>query len=198
MRHREQARASARTHTEQRNLSLTRILNGCAETRTVGTHYSTTHPPPLRQNSTPSSRSCLPPYSSVPSASSSPLVPRAAPSPFRELFLAAVLLSLYRIPGPLSPHLSTTASSRSDYLRSPSLPPSLFLFTRARVHPVRTREATFVYVLYLYVRACTCVQGTHVQHPLFIPPFVLSFSLAISVCFGLFLLRSSVRHNPRT
>lgn len=122
MRHREQARASARTHTEQRNLSLTRILNGCAEARTVGTHYSTTHPPPLRQNSTPSSRSCFPPCSSVPSASTSPLVPRAAPSPFREFFLAAVFLSLYRIPGPLSPHPSTTASSRSDYLRSPSLP----------------------------------------------------------------------------
>lgn len=50
--HREQARASARTHTEEGNLSLTRILNGCAEARTVGTHYSTTHPPPLRQNST--------------------------------------------------------------------------------------------------------------------------------------------------
>lgn len=34
---------------------MTRILNGCAEARTVGTHYSTTHPPPLSQNSTSSS-----------------------------------------------------------------------------------------------------------------------------------------------
>lgn len=195
VRHREQARASARTHTEQRNLSLTRILNGCAEARTVGTHYST-HPPPLRQNSTPSSRSCFPPCSSVPSASTSPLVPRAAPSPFREFFLAAVFLSLYRIPGPLSPHPSTTASSRSDYLRSPSLP-LLSFSLRALVCTLYAHVKLLLCVcFYLYVCACTCVQGTHVQHPLFIPPFVLSFSLA--VYFGLFLLRFSVRHNPRT
>lgn len=49
-----EARTRARAHTEERNLSLTRILNGCAEARTVGTHYSTTHPPPLSQNSTSS------------------------------------------------------------------------------------------------------------------------------------------------
>ena len=36
--------SKARAHTEERNLSLTRILNGCAETRTVGTQLDDSSP----------------------------------------------------------------------------------------------------------------------------------------------------------
>lgn len=158
IRYREEARASARTHTEEGNLSLTRILNGCAEARTVGTHYSTTHPPPLRQNST------LPPL--LPSAflltllfpPRRPRWSRAAPSPFRELFLAAVLLSLFRIPGPPVPHPSMTASSRSRHLRS--LLYSFPLILSALVHPMRTLKQFLCHVrVCMYV--CVMAHSTH-------------------------------------
>lgn len=110
--HHEQARARG-THTEEGNLSLTRILNGCAEARTVGTHYSTTHPPPLRQNSTSPllSSSLLFPVGPAHFPLPHPSVNSSSPLSFSRS------LSPSRIPGPPVPHPST-ASSRSRQLRS--------------------------------------------------------------------------------
>lgn len=103
-------RALARAHTEERNLSLTRILNGCAEARTVGTHYSTTHPPPLSQNSTSS-------YCSFSFSFSSLCLRRSHAS----LFLSP------SHPGPPCSHFSVAGSSDSHHLRSLSRPLSLSL-----------------------------------------------------------------------
>lgn len=120
--YREQARASAHTHTEEGNLSLTRILNGCAETRTVGTHYSTTHPPPLRQNST------------------SPLL----------AFLLTLLFPPHcrpalSHPGPPVPHPSMTALPVRATFGVPSLS-LLSSFQRARAHTCVHIEAASLYV----------------------------------------------------
>lgn len=144
MGHREQACASALTHTVEGNLSLTRILNGCAEARTVGTHYSTTHPPPLRQNSTsPPSAFLLillfPPRRC-------PRWSRATPSSFHELFLAAILLSL-SYPGPPVPPPFNDCFFPLAPPSVPSLPLPSFS-QRACVHPVRTLKVL------LCVRAC--------------------------------------------
>lgn len=172
----EQARARG-THTEEGNLSLTRILNGCAEARTVGTHYST-HPPPLRQNST------------SPLLSSSllfPVGPARSPLPRPSVNSSSLLsfscsLSLSH-PGAPVPHLSTTASSRSRQLRS-------LLYPFSRVRSARTSKPLLcVRRVRVYI-----AQDTHTWH-LFIPLLVLSLSLSVLV---LFLLRSFARHNPRT
>lgn len=131
------ARAHAHTHIEERNLSLTRILNGCAEARTVGTYYSTTHPPPLRQNSI--SFSSL----GLPSPLFAPSVPRLFLSvyPFRcpPHYLSHSLASQAPFP-----HSLAAGSSRSRYLGSPSI--SLLL---SRVHPAL--------MVKLFLCNCVCV-----------------------------------------
>lgn len=127
--YREQARASAHTHTEEGNLSLTRILNGCAEARTVGTHYSTTHPPPLRQNSTSPLLAFLltllfPPHCRPRRSRALPLLNSSSPLSF-----SRSLASRAPCPPPFS-----DCSSRSRHLRGPFSIPSLFFSARSCAH----------------------------------------------------------------
>lgn len=159
---------------------MTRILNGCAEARTVGTHYSTTHPPPLSQNSTSSYRS----FSfSPPSASTS--VPR-------------VSFSLLHIPGPLAP---TSLGGWFFRLAPPSVPLTAPLSLFLSAHPARHGEAVFVHTahvlvalvclshVYTYTRARARAHGTHSCSILF--SFHLSFyptlflRRSLSLCLSL-------------
>lgn len=140
-----EARTRARAHTEERNLSLTRILNGCAEARTVGTHYSTTHPPPLSQNSTSFYRSFSFSFS-PPSASTS--VPRVSLS----LFLSP------SHPGPPCPHFSRWLVLQTRTTFGPPLDPSLSLSLSAPRAPRRSCIRTYC------TRACrSCVLVTRIH-----------------------------------
>lgn len=145
------AHSHTHTHTEERNLSLTRILNGCAEARTVGTHYSTTHPPPLSQNSTSSSCSFF---------------------SFSFSFLRLCRSRLCRVSFSLA--LSRSLASRAPFspllggwffrLTPPSVPLSTLLSfsQRTRVHPARHGEtASRVYSYIAHVLAafvCVCTR----------------------------------------
>lgn len=128
---------------------MTRILNGCAEARTVGTHYSTTHPPPLSQNSTSSSFSfsfcCL-------------RLRRSRASPSRS-FVSR---------GPLFPTSRwLVLQARTTF--GPPLAPLSFS-QRTRVHPARGTAKLFrVYSYIAHVFAacvcshiCTRAKHTHV------------------------------------
>lgn len=147
------ARARTRAHTEERNLSLTRILNGCAEARTVGTHYSTTHPPPLSQNSTSSSCSFF-------SFSFSYLRPRRSRVSLSRSFAS-------RAPFPPLSHFSVAGSSGSHHLRSPSRPLSLSLSApcapraRARAALRSCFSRVFVYCTRACARVCAraCIRA---------------------------------------
>lgn len=176
---------------------MTRILNGCAEARTVGTHYSTTHPPPLSQNSTSSYRSF--------SFSFPPRLRRSRAS------LSLTLSLSFASRAPLPPLLSVAGSSDSHHhLRSPSRPLSLFL----SAHPARHGEAVFVHTahvlvalvcachMYTHIRARARAHGTHSCSILF--SFHLSFyptlfSPSVSLCLShlLLLRRFSAKRNPR-
>lgn len=142
-----EARTRARAHTEERNLSLTRILNGCAEARTVGTHYSTTHPPPLSQNSTSSYRSFSFSFS-PPSASTS--VPRVSLS----LFLSP------SHPGPPCPHFSRWLVLQTRTTFGPPLGPSLSFSQRTP----RATAKLYSYVLHTCLSLlCACHTYTHIR-----------------------------------
>lgn len=160
---------------------MTRILNGCAEARTVGTHYSTTHPPPLRQNSISFSSPGLPSPLSAPSVpllflslSLSPLSAKLSSA------LSPLLLS--RVPGPFL-HPLAAGSSRSRHLGSPSPRP----VPLSRAHPALTVKLFLcnrVYVCAAYTRSIFF--SSHLSFHLF--PLSLSSSLSPSFF---------VKHNPR-
>lgn len=176
---------------EERNLSLTRILNGCAEARTVGTHYSTTHSPPLRQRIL--SPSPLPVFSFPLLASSVPRVfsLSLSLSSFREVLLRAIVplalsLSLFlSYPGPLP---SSSLGGWFFPLTPPwvpfSTPPSF-----SCVHPALAVK--------LLLRNCMC--AAHTCSILF--SFCLSFHLLplfLSSSVSMSLSPSFlVKHNPR-
>lgn len=113
------ARAHTHIHTEERNLSLTRILNGCAEARTVGTLYSTTHPPPLYTRILPPPS--LFPFSWLSSSVSRLSLPSADSS--------SLSVSFPRISG--LPPLPRSSLGWLVLLSSPT-PPFLFLLARSR------------------------------------------------------------------
>lgn len=120
---------------------MTRILNGCAEARTVGTHYSTTHPPPLSQNSTSSYCSFSPSLSLLPPSTS---VPRVS------LFLSP------SHPGPPWPPLLGGWFFRLAPRFGPPLDPSPFL----SAHPARHGEAVFVHTAHVLV-ALVCLSHVY-------------------------------------
>lgn len=159
---------------------MTRILNGCAEARTVGTHYSTTHPPPLSQNSTSSYRSFSFSFS-PPSASTS--VPR-------------VSFSLLHIPGPLAP---SSLGGWFFRLAPPSVPLSAPLSLFLSAHPARHGAKLYSYILHTCSSLlCAChtythtrarAHGTHSCSILF--SFHLSFYPTLFLCLSLSLSSSS-------
>lgn len=127
---------------------MTRILNGCAEARTVGTHYSTTHPPPLSQNSTSSYRSFSFSFS-PPSASTS--VPRVSLS----LFLSP------SHPGPPCPHFSRwlVLQTRTTFGPPPD-PPSLSFSQRTP----RATAKLYSYILHTCLSLlCVLVTRIHIH-----------------------------------
>lgn len=181
---------------------MTRILNGCAEARTVGTHYSTTHPPPLSQNSTSSYRSFSFSFS-PPSASTS--VPRVSLS----LFLSP------SHPGPPCPHFSRWLVLQTRTTFGPPPDPSLSLSLSAPRAPRRScirtyctracRSCVLVTRIHIYARARA--HGTHSCsilfsfHLSFYPTPFLRRSLFLSLCLSppllLLLRRFSAKRNPR-
>lgn len=159
----------------------------------MGTHYSTTHPPPLSQNSTSSYRSFSFSFS-PPSASTS--VPRVSLS----LFLSP------SHPGPPCPHFSRwlVLQTRTTFGPPPDPPLSLFL----SAHPARHGEAVFVHTAHVLVAlVCACHTYTHTRararahgthscsilfsfHLSFYPTPFLRRSLSVSLLFFFFFVVS--------
>lgn len=160
----------------------------------MGTHYSTTHPPPLSQNSTSSYRSFSFSFS-PPSASTS--VPRVSLS----LFLSP------SHPGPPCPHFSRWLVLQTRTTFGPPLDPSLSLFLSA--HPARHGEAVFVHTahvlvalvclshVYTYTRART--EHTRVASSFHSISRSIPLSFSVSLCLSplLLLRRFSAKRNPR-
>lgn len=120
----------------------------------MGTHYSTTHPPPLSQNSTSSS------------SSSSCCCSFSFPFPCLRLRRSRVSLSLslLRIPGPLFPTSRWLVLQPRTTFGPLSAPLSLFLSVHSCAHPARCTAKLFrmysyiahVLVIRVCVRACVC------------------------------------------